>query len=183
MAPPATRVPVLMGDLFNYVANSKDLMLIRSSVFHYEFEFIHPFSDGNGRMGRFWQTVLLNSQNSVFGYVPFESVIHERQEGYYEALRYCGQVGESTAFIEFMLSAVEKSLERMLDVYEHQPNRVERMLAFKSYWDKEIFRRKDYMSYYKTISTATATNDLRKSTDDEMLERIGANITTTYRFK
>ena len=85
-------------------------MLIRSCVFHYEFELIHPFADGNGRVGRLWHTLLLSRWNPAFAWLPVESVIHDRQQGYYDAINTSNNAGESTAFIEFMLSAIQAAL-------------------------------------------------------------------------
>ena len=92
-------------------AKSSDLhMLIRSCVFHYELELIHPFADGNGRVGRLWHTLLLSKWNSVFAWLPVESIIHDHQQEYYDAINASNDAGESTAFIEFMLSVIKASL-------------------------------------------------------------------------
>ena len=85
-------------------------MLIRSCVFHYEFELIHPFADGNGRVGRLWHTLLLSKWNPAFDWLPVESIIHDRQQEYYDAINAANDAGESTVFIEFMLSAIKASL-------------------------------------------------------------------------
>ena len=85
-------------------------MLIRSCVFHYEFELIHPFADGNGRVGRLWHTLLLSKWNPAFAWLPVESIIHDRQQEYYDAINDSNNAGESTVFIEFMLSAIKESL-------------------------------------------------------------------------
>ena len=85
-------------------------MLIRSCVFHYEFELIHPFADGNGRVGRLWHTLLLSKWNPAFAWLPVESIIHDRQQEYYDAINVSNNMGESTVFIEFMLSAIQDAL-------------------------------------------------------------------------
>ncbi len=111
MAPPAKRVPVLMTDLLNWVKNAEDHPLIKSCVFHYEFEFIHPFMDGNGRMGRLWQTLILGNWNELFYLLPIESVIEDRQRRYYQVLGDADRAASSTIFIEFMLDVVDTVLK------------------------------------------------------------------------
>ena len=103
-------VPDLVMELLDWVKNSDVHMLIRSCVFHYEFELIHPFADGNGRVGRLWHTLLLSKWNPTFAWLPVESIIHDRQEEYYAAINASNDAGESTAFIEYMLSAIKASL-------------------------------------------------------------------------
>ena len=103
-------VPNLVMELLDWVKNSDVHMLIRSCVFHYEFELIHPFADGNGRVGRLWHTLLLSKWNPAFAWLPVESIIHDRQQEYYEAINASNDAGESTVFIEFMLSAIKASL-------------------------------------------------------------------------
>ena len=113
MAPPARLVPQLMNALFKWMEESQDSVhpLILSSVFHYEFVFIHPFSDGNGRMARLWHTAILSKWKPVFEYIPIESQIEKFQEKYYDAIAKCHIEGESTIFIEFMLSQIDKILD------------------------------------------------------------------------
>lgn len=103
-------VPDLVMELLDWVKNSNVHLLIRSCVFHYEFELIHPFADGNGRVGRLWHTLLLSKWNPAFAWLPVESMIHDRQEEYYAAINASNDAGESTVFIEFMLSAIKASL-------------------------------------------------------------------------
>ena len=103
-------VPDLVMELLNWVKNSDVHMLIRSCVFHYEFELIHPFADGNGRVGRLWHTLLLSKWNPAFAWLPVESIIHDRQEAYYAVINASNDAGESTVFIEFMFSAIKASL-------------------------------------------------------------------------
>ena len=113
MAPPARLVPELMDNLFEWVNQYKEDVhpLIMSSVFHYEFVFIHPFADGNGRMARLWQTALLSEWNPVFQYMPLESLIHEYQDEYYEAIAACHSAGRSDIFVEFMLDKINLTLD------------------------------------------------------------------------
>ena len=116
MAPPATRVPDLMADLFHWVKTCKVHPLIYSCVFHYEFEFIHPFVDGNGRMGRYWQTVLLSRWKGIFAWLPVETIVKEHQQEYYNVIARCDAMGESTLFIEFMLGCLLDAMENYEDV-------------------------------------------------------------------
>lgn len=113
MATPARFVPQLMDELFAWMREAQNDVhpLILSSVFHYEFVFIHPFSDGNGRMARLWHTAILTKWKPVFEYIPIESQIEKFQDEYYEAISQCHVAGESTGFIEFMLSQIDKILD------------------------------------------------------------------------
>ncbi len=110
MAPPADRVPILMTDLFNWLVAGDVHALIASSVLHYEFEFIHPFADGNGRMGRLWQTLILTRWNPLFADIPVESLVHEHQAEYYQALSKSTDQADCAPFIEFMLKIIFESL-------------------------------------------------------------------------
>jgi len=110
MAPPAKRVAQLVGDLLGWLERTDLHPLIASCVFHYEFEFIHPFADGNGRMGRLWQTLMLSQWRPVLAYLPVETVIRDQQEAYYAALSAADQLAEATPFIEFMLGALKLAL-------------------------------------------------------------------------
>ena len=103
-------VPDLVMELLDWAKHSDLHMLIRSCVFHYELELIHPFADGNGRIGRLWHTLLLSKWNPVFAWLPVESIIHDHQQKYYDAINASNDAGESTAFIEFMLSTIKASL-------------------------------------------------------------------------
>lgn len=116
MAPPARMVPDLMKDLFNWMKEEKASVhpLILAAVFHYEFVFIHPFSDGNGRMARLWHTALLTEWKPVFAYIPIESQIEKFQEEYYQAIARCHTAGTSDIFIEFMLRQIDRILDDIL---------------------------------------------------------------------
>ena len=133
VAPPHNMVSVLMSQLFDWLRISKTHMLIRSSVFHYEFEFIHPFADGNGRMGRFWQTALLASWKPIFEWIPIESIIKVNQDEYYRAIGLSTAEGKSNRFILFMLSVIKKAIENIvndsLSHYNHISSQVGALLS------------------------------------------------------
>lgn len=112
MAPPADRVPMLMDDLFGWLKESKDHLLIRSCVFHYEFEFIHPFIDGNGRTGRLWQSLILGKLHPLFEHLPVENMVYANQQAYYDAITASTNVGQSGPFIDFMLNEIFKTLKQ-----------------------------------------------------------------------
>ena len=114
VAPPAKRIPELMADLFEWLKTSDVHPLIKSCVFHYEFEFIHPFQDGNGRIGRLWQTVILKEWKEVFAWIPVETLIKENQKEYYNALGVSDKSANSTKFIEFMLSIILTTIEEII---------------------------------------------------------------------
>jgi len=106
VAPPADRVPFLMGDLLSWLHKTDQHPLVAGSVFHYEFEFIHPFADGNGRLGRLWHTLILLRWNPLFAHIPVESLVHEHQAEYYQALQRSTNQADSAPFIEFMLKMI-----------------------------------------------------------------------------
>lgn len=111
MAPPASRVPQLIVDLFGWLASSTDHLLIRSCVFHYEFEFIHPFSDGNGRTGRLWQSLILGKLHPLFEHLPVENMVYNNQQAYYDAIAESSAQGQSGPFIDFMLGEILATLK------------------------------------------------------------------------
>ena len=113
IAPPAQRVPLLMADLLRWVKETKVHPLISSCVFHYEFEFIHPFADGNGRMGRMWQTLLLMQWKPVFAWIPVETIVKEHQQDYYAAIAQSDHEANSSSFITFMLQCLKQALQEM----------------------------------------------------------------------
>lgn len=115
IAPPHELVPNLMSDLFYWLKNDNDVpILIKSCIFHYEFVFIHPFGDGNGRTARLWQNVLLTKWNPIFEYIPFESKIQKYQNEYYDSIAMCHKNGNSNAFIEFMLKMIDETLDEVI---------------------------------------------------------------------
>ena len=138
LAPPADFVPQQLGQLFDWVKDSNANMLIKSSVFHYEFEFIHPFNDGNGRTGRLWQTALLASWKPIFAWIPIESIIKDNQEDYYNAITLSTSQGKSNIFIEFMLDVINKAIKDIItdtrNHYNHINNQItELMKVIESY--------------------------------------------------
>ena len=138
IAPPPNMVPKLMGDLFEWLKNSKTHPLIRSSVFHYEFEFIHPFRDGNGRIGRLWQTAILMNWKPVFAWIPVESVIRERQQEYYDSISISTAAGNSDAFVIFMLNAISESVRQITEDIrshlDHINTRVRELMAVMEFY-------------------------------------------------
>jgi len=133
LAPPAINVPGLMRELFDWLKNSKAHPLIKSSVFHYEFEFIHPFSDGNGRMGRLWQTVILSKWRPIFAWIPIESIVKQRQQEYYDAIALSTISASSNPFIMYMLKAIFDAIEGIAndarDHINHANERVMKLMA------------------------------------------------------
>ncbi|MBR2199176.1 MAG: Fic family protein, partial [Bacteroidales bacterium] len=111
LAPPPTMVPPLMSNLFEWLRKSDQHLLIRSSVFHYEFEYIHPFEDGNGRTGRLWQTVILKKWKPVFAWIPVETLVKKHQQAYYNAFNVSNSNADSTVFIDFMLTLIINALK------------------------------------------------------------------------
>ena len=183
VAPPGEMVPPLMNQLFNYLADTEEIPLIKSCVFHYEMEFIHPFVDGNGRMGRLWQTLLLQQTYPLFEYLPIEHLIKEQQQAYYQALSHSDNIGESTPFIEFMLQIIHEALHELLDTPVTPLNNIDRLELFKGIIAHQPFSRKEYMEHFKTISPATASRDLKYGVDHQILEKSGEKRNTTYRYK
>lgn len=183
LAPPAQNVPYLMEDLFHYLKNDTEIALVKSCVFHYEMEFIHPFTDGNGRMGRLWQTVILMSAHPIFEFIPFEALISETQSEYYSVLSKCDKAGNSTAFIEYMLRIIEEALSTILNnsraVNLSQEDRLNHFVSL----GKTQFSRKDYMRVFKTLSTASASRDLKKGIEFQLFLKSGEGNQTIYSLK
>jgi Fic family protein len=180
IAPPADRVRHLMEDLFDYVDKDPDPLLIKSCVFHYELEFIHPFLDGNGRMGRFWQSLLLSKSHPIFEFLPFETIIAASQSDYYQALATSDACGQSTPFIEYMLGVLDKSLANLLNTTNVVLSETERIEYFIFIGMKD-FSRKDYQRVFKNLSTATASRDLKKGVLLELFSTYGERNATRYR--
>jgi len=183
LAPPGEMVQPLMNDLFNYLKNDKDLLLIKSCVFHYEFEFIHPFIDGNGRMGRLWQTMILKEYSPVFEFLPIETLVKEKQRDYYNVLGKSDNQGSSTAFIEYMLDIIKDALENLLKTQNISLNNNDRILHFKDIVGLQEFSRQDYLRCFKNISSATASRDLKNAVGNGIIEKQGDKRMTRYKFR
>lgn len=182
LAPPFENVPYLMKDLFEYLKKFDEIELIKSCVFHYEMEFIHPFLDGNGRMGRLWQTLILMEKYPIFEFLPFETLISNDQEKYYKALAESDKSGKSTKFIEYMLNVIDISISQLLDFNNRTLNEKDRLEYYVSL-NKTEFTRKDYMDIFKDISSATASRDLKNGAELNLFEKIGEKNKTIYRLK
>lgn len=183
LAPPGEMLKPLMHNLFDYLKNDDDLVLLKSCVFHYEMEFIHPFIDGNGRMGRLWQTLILRDSYPVFEYLPIEALIKDRQENYYKSLRKSDQNGESTVFIEFMLEIILESLEELLSIQNLNLSSIDRVNLFKSVIKDDYFTRKIYLKNFREISSATASRDLKFAVENGLIEKTGDKNTARYQYK
>ena len=181
IAPPADRVPLLMKDLFEWLKNSDAHPLIKSCVFHYEFEFIHPFQDGNGRMGRLWQTVILKEWKSIFAWLPVETIIKERQAEYYKALNSSDTNADSTTFIEFMLSAI---LDEINVLISEQDKKVTVNVTAKVTANQEKIiaelQKNPYMTQKELseivgISLKSIRENMKKMQESNILRRVGAD--------
>ena len=184
IAPPAHRVPLLMRDLFLFLTDKSDIpLLIKACVFHYELEFIHPFMDGNGRMGRLWQQLILMKYSSIFGSLAIESLVHREQGRYYKVLEKSDKEGHSTPFIEFCLELIYESLvEFEREFRPRKLTQADRIELAREHFKGSQFTRKDYMSLHKTISTATASRDLAGAVATRTLSMSGEQALSRYRF-
>ncbi len=174
-------VPKLVTELLEWTAESDVHMLIKSCVFHYEFELIHPFADGNGRIGRLWHTLLLTQWKPLFAWLPIESIIHDRQEEYYAAINRSNAEGESTVFIGFMLSAIKEALlevvsgDEPMTTDEKRRNEIARFLK-----TNDTITNADVRKLFE-VSSATANRILAKLTEDGLLEKIRLGKSWGYR--
>lgn len=184
VAPKAARIKTLMDDLFVFLKRTKDLSwLLKSCIFHYEFEFIHPFVDGNGRIGRLWQQLLLMQKHHVFAFIPVEAMVRKNQACYYKTLRKCDQIGESTAFIEFLLEIILEAIIRYGKDTEVSPNDPAARLKYAlTYLTNRWFGRKDYLAVHSNLSPATASRDLIYGVKHNLLASAGKCNQVKYRF-
>ena len=176
-----SQIPFMISDLMEWTKNSDLPMLIKSCVFHYEFEVIHPFADGNGRVGRLWYTLLLSKWNKLFAWLPVESIIHDRQEDYYRAFNRSNAEGESTVFIEFMLSAIEDALnEAMGDeqnsstIFDYRWHRIRSFLLSHA-----NIKNADVRVLF-SVSSATANRILASLCESEKIKRVRDGKTWAY---
>lgn len=176
--------PGLTMDLLNWVQKSNIHMLIKSCVFHYELEVIHPFADGNGRIGRLWHTLLLTQWKPVFAWLPVESIIHDRQDEYYAAINRSNYEGESTAFIEFLLSAIQEALLEAVQTTSAS----ESMTTDELRWYKieRFLKRNDTIANADVrqmfhVSSATANRILSRLTEEGKLQKIRNGKSWAYK--
>jgi Fic family protein len=183
-APQPKRVPTLVADLLDFVGGDADTHpLVKSAVTHYEIEVIHPFSDGNGRMGRLWQHFVLLRFDRAFAHVPVETVVRERQLEYYAALAESDDAGDATRFVEFSLDTVHQALSEFLA--RLRPRRLtatERIAKAKAHFGRKPFSRAEYIRLFGAMSTATASRDLATAVRERFASREGDKATARYRF-
>lgn len=184
VAPPPKRVPLLMDRLFNFLKKDKATSwLVKACIFHYELEFIHPFSDGNGRMGRLWQQLLLMKVDPVFEYISVEATIKAHQKKYYQTLRACDQQGSSTGFIEFSLQQILEALRMYSSSSVTEvKDPVSRLAYAKHEFEGRWFSRKEYLQCLKDISAPTASRDLQFGVKQKLLQKKGEKNQMQYRF-
>jgi len=172
IAPPYNLVPNLMRDLFNWLKKSDEHLLIKSCVFHYELEFIHPFSDGNGRIGRLWQSVILYHWKKVFNTIPIESIIRDNQEDYYNALEQSGKMGESTPFIEFMLKIILDSIKS--SVISSVISSVNTEIKILEYLKNNPTATIKELAIFLNLTTRAIEKQIAKLKKDNKLIRVGS---------
>lgn len=170
----AAYAPQLTMDLLEWVETSDVPMLLKSCIFHYEFEVIHPFSDGNGRVGRLWHTLLLTKWKPIFAWLPVESIIHDRQDEYYAAINRSNYEGESTAFITFMLSAIKEALEEAAQTAaaDGLPTDEQRRRQIDRFVKKNGVITNADVRLLLDISSATANRILAKLTEEGTLQKV-----------
>ncbi|MFA6138322.1 MAG: Fic family protein [Sulfurimonas sp.] len=178
VAPPHDRVYMLMDDLFEWLKKTDIHPLLSSSIFHYEFEFIHPFSDGNGRMGRFWQSLILYNYKEMFAYIPIEGMVRQKQNEYYKALENSGSRGESTPFVEYMLDVILETLKELEK--ENIPNNAQQtaqqtaqQILDEIKIDKFITIKQ--LSVICKLGTRTVQKIINELKEEDKLKRVGSN--------
>ncbi|MBS7217993.1 MAG: Fic family protein [Oscillospiraceae bacterium] len=167
-------VPSLVVELLDWVRDSEFHMLIKSCVFHYELELIHPFSDGNGRIGRLWHTLLLTQWKPMFAWLPVESMIHDRQDEYYQAINRSNNEAESTVFIEFMLSAIKEALLEAVHTgrAENRSTEEQRWHQIKYFLEKNGTITNADVRKMLGVSAATANRILAMMTEKGRIKKV-----------
>lgn len=180
VAPQAKRVPELMANLFEWLKTSDIHPLIKSCVFHYEFEFIHPFQDGNGRLGRLWQTVILKEWKEIFAWLPVETLIKENQKEYYNVLGVSDSVANSTKFIEFMLSTILNTIEEIIQTEKKVTVKVTVKVTLNQKKILEVIKNNPQITQEELANVIGLTrksinSNMKKLQGNGLLKRIGAD--------
>lgn len=180
LAPPADRVPFLMSDLFEWLKNSDVHPLIKSCVFHYEFEFIHPFQDGNGRMGRLWQTVILKEWKSVFAWLPIETLIKENQVEYYNALNSSNSDANSTNFTVFMLQTILRTIKEIIETEKKITLKITVKITANQKKILEAIKQNPFVTQEELssivgIAKLNINKNMKKLQEQGIIERVGAD--------
>ena len=180
LAPPADRVPQLMSDLFDWLKKSDVHPLVKSCVFHYEFEFIHPFSDGNGRMGRLWQSVILKEWKEIFAWLPVETLIKENQKEYYSVLGVSDNEANSTKFIEFMLSLILKTIEEIIQTEKKVTAKVTVKVTVNQKKILEALKNNPFATQEELAEIVGLTRksiiaNMKKLQENGLIKRVGAD--------
>lgn len=183
LAPPAHLVRGQVRQLLAWLRRAEHSALIRSCVVHYELLFIHPFMDGNGRLARLWQHMVLLEESPVFRFVPIESVIRDRQQRYYDVLRRSDRRGDATEFVEYVLESLHDALRETVEALRPQRARpANRLDLAREHFGRSWFSRGDYLKLHQTIATATASRDLADAAAAGTLAKRGERRFTEYRF-
>lgn len=180
LAPSASRVPELMFDLFEWIKTSDAHPLIKSCVFHYEFEFIHPFQDGNGRIGRLWQTVILKEWKEIFAWLPVETLIKENQQEYYNVLGASDSAANSTKFIEFMLSLILDTINEIIETEKKVTIKVAIKVTINQQKIIDAIKLNPYVTQEELANNIGITKksiiaNMKKLQECGLIKRIGAN--------
>lgn len=180
LAPPADKVPFLMSDLFEWLKNSDVHPLIKSCVFHYEFEFIHPFQDGNGRMGRLWQTVILKEWKSVFAWLPIETLIKENQVEYYNALNSSDSDANSTNFTVFMLQTILRTIKEIIETEKKITLKITVKITANQKKILEAIKQNPFVTQEELssivgIAKLNINKNMKKLQEQGIIERVGAD--------
>ncbi|MGP1455688.1 MAG: Fic family protein [Treponema sp.] len=189
VAPPAERVPSLMNDLFQWLKSTDTHPLIKSSVFHYEFEFIHPFEDGNGRMGRLWQTVILKEWKPLFAWLPVETLIKDHQNEYYQALALSDANSDSTAFIEFILSVIlHTTIEAIIETESKITQKIAVKITVNQQKIIQAIKDNPYITQEELaavvgIARLNIIKNMKKLQEQHIITRIGADKNGYWRIE